>query len=212
MTSLVVLLPVLRRPQRVRPVVESIRAATPQARILFICDPDDRPTQDQVALADAEMISPGGNYAAKINQGVEHSDESLIFFGADDLIFHPDWFAVATKRFRPGIGVVGTNDLGNKRTQRDHSTHPLVARWYATRGTIDRGRGPLHEGYHHNFCDDEFIGTAIHRRAYAHAADSIVEHLHPLWGKAENDEIYELGRKGWVHDKRLHRRRRRLWL
>jgi len=41
-----------------------------------------------------------------------------------------------------------------------------------------------HTGYWHEGCDVEFAATARSRGTYAFAADSIVEHLHPLWGKA----------------------------
>jgi hypothetical protein len=33
------------------------------------------------------------------------------------------------------------------------------------------------------------------RGVYAHAFDSIVEHLHPMVGKAEDDDTYRLGRQ-----------------
>ena len=39
--ELVILVPVLRRPHNVRPLLESVRATTPGARVLFIADPGD---------------------------------------------------------------------------------------------------------------------------------------------------------------------------
>lgn len=211
--TLVILVPVLRRPQNVAPLLASIRKATPgRYSVLFICDPDDRPEQDAIALAGQRMISPGGNYAHKINQGIDATSETLIFTGADDLHFHSGWLQAAIARLAPGIGVVGTNDLCNARTiEGTHSTHSLVTREYAQLGTIDERDKLMHEGYLHEFVDDELVATAKHRGAYAHAHDSIVEHLHPQVGKAPMDDLYA---EQWTRmraGRRIYRQREALW-
>ena len=214
MSDVAILIPVLDRPQRVRQLVENIRAATPQPHtIVFLCDPADRATQDQIALAGGcRMLSPGGSYAHKINAGVAATTEALLFLAADDLRFHERWLDRALARMRGQIQVVGTNDLGNPRVRRGrHSTHSLVARGYALLGTIDEPGVLLHEGYTHNFVDTEFITTARARGVYAHAGDSIVEHLHPHWGKAKDDGTYRLGQASWTHDQQLFRDRSVLW-
>lgn len=210
---LAILVPVLRRPHRVAPLLASIAAATPKPyRVLFICDPGDREEQDAIAMAGGEMISPGGNYASKINAGVRHTTEPLLFLGADDLQFHPGWFEAAACRLTDTIGVVGTNDLCNRRVVNgEHSTHSLVARWYAELGTIDKPGDVLCEIYAHEFVDDEFVETAKYRRAYAHAHDSIVEHLHPQVGKAPMDDLYAAQPVRMRQGRRVYRQRRPLW-
>jgi hypothetical protein len=111
--------------------------------------------------------------------------------------------------------VVGTNDLGNKRTVRgEHSTHTLVRRSYidTVGGVIDQPPGVLlNEQYPHSWVDDEFIQTAMARGVYAHAYDSHVEHMHWLWGKGEDDPTYALGAAGHRAGKRLFYARRHLW-
>ena len=47
------------------------------------------------------------------------------------------------------------------------------------------------EGYPHLFCDNELIQTAKRRRAFVSAQDCVVEHLHPHWGLAPSDELYD---------------------
>jgi hypothetical protein len=43
----------------------------------------------------------------------------------------------------------------------EHSTHPIIVRSYIEgQGAIDEPGKALHEGYWHNFVDDELIGTA----------------------------------------------------
>lgn len=211
--SIAILIPAIHRPHRVAPLVENIRATTPaDHRVLFVCDPHDRKTQDQVALAGVSMISPGGTYAQKINAGIRHTDEPYVFLGADDLRFHQGWLEAAVALMSDRVGVVGTNDLGNQRVMRgDHATHSLVARWYADIGTIDSPAGLLHEGYAHQFVDDELVATAKRRGAWAFAHDSHVEHLHPDWGKGNPDAVYDKGRSSWARDRRLFRTRSRLW-
>jgi hypothetical protein len=158
------------------------------------------------------MLVVEGNYAAKINAGVWNTDEPLIFTGADDLDFHPGWLEAATAQLEDGIGVVGTKDLCNQRTVKgEHSTHSLVTREYAEQGTIDDPGRLLHEGYEHEFVDDEFVQTAMHRGTYAHAGDAVVEHLHPSVGKAPTDALYARQRQRMAQGRRVYQRRRRLW-
>lgn len=213
-----ILVPVLRRPHRVAPLLASIEAATPEPhRVLFIASPGDTDELAAVEGAGADSVvldeAPGrGDYARKINAGYRASSEPLLFLAADDLRFHAGWLAAAMAQLGPGIGVVGTNDLGNSRVMAgEHSTHSLVTRAYVEEfGTIDSA-GVLCERYEHNFCDDELVATAKTRQAWAFAADSIVEHLHPSWGKAERDEVYRRGQAHFHADRRLFARRARLW-
>lgn len=217
MQAVAVLIPVLRRPHRVTPLLESIEQNTPSPhRTLFICSPDDHEQQRAIRHAGGEYLVAGqwmpGDYARKINLGVRSTTEPLLFTAADDLEFHPNWLEHAVACLADAVGVVGTNDLGNERVMRGvHSTHSLLTREYAELGTIDEPDKILHEGYPHEFVDDEFIGTAIHRGAFAFAADSIVEHLHPLWGKAPTDELYDQHARRMRAGRRVFERRRFMW-
>lgn len=215
---IVIVIPVLRRPHRVEPLVESIESATPEAhRTLFVCTPGDDNELDAVKDAGQEWIEtsepfPFGDYARKINLAYRASWEPLIFTGADDLQFHEGWFEKAYEKLQPGIGVVGTNDLTNRRTRFAHSTHSLVTRDYIDRyGTIDESHKVLHEGYPHEFVDDEFVQTAQHRGAYVHADDCYVEHLHPMGGKAPMDDLYAQQATRMKVGRRIFEERRRLW-
>jgi hypothetical protein len=211
---LLILIPVLNRPDRVEPALASITAATQfEHRALFICDPDDTREQNAVRRAGGDMLICGGSYAHKINEGIAASPEPLLFLAADDLHFHPGWLAPALAQLTRRVGVVGTNDLGNPRVLRGrHATHCLVARWYAEQGAVDAPGRLLHEGYRHNFVDNELVETARSRGAWAFAQNSIVEHQHPHWGKAEMDATYELGQSRWDEDRETYMARRPLWM
>ena len=209
-----VLVPVLRRPHRVAPLLDSLDGQ----RTLFICSPDDIEEQAAVKAAGADMIvidrpPQPGDYARKIQAGYEATDEPLVFLGADDLCFHSGWLDAARAKLTEGVGVVGTNDLGSKRVMAgNHATHSLVTRDYVERhGTIDQPGQVLHEGYPHEFVDDEFVQTAMFRDAWAFAVDSHVEHLHPNWNKAPTDPLYDQQRRRMDRGRRLYKRRQHLW-
>lgn len=209
MAELVILVPALHRPHRVRPLLKSIRGASPGARVLFICDPEDAEEQKAVEVAGGELIVEGGKYAHKINRAVARTSEPLLFLGADDLEFRPGWYEAA-RAYLDRAEVVGINDLIQR--DRDHTTHFLITRAYAERPTIDGQVGPLCESYAHNCVDDELIATADKRGVYAYAEDAHVKHLHPMNGTADMDPVYGKGMASLRRDKQLlHRRRQRLW-
>lgn len=208
------LVPVLRRPHRVAPLLATLDGH----RVLFIASPGDHAEHRALDAAGADYLILDrppcpGDYARKIQAGFEATTEPLVFLAADDLAFHPDWFEQATKHLEPGVGVVGTNDLCNRRVMRgEHATHSLVTRTYVLEyGTIDQPGQVLHDGYPHEYVDDELVGTAKHRGAWAFAADSIVEHLHPMAGKAPMDDLYRQQAARMKAGRRLYERRRPMW-
>lgn len=212
--DLVVLIPVLARPQNARLAWESIVATVPTARILFLCDPSDRAEQDAVAMVGAEMLSPGGSYAHKINVGFAATTEEWVFTAADDLRFHPEWFERALRWATDETGVIGTNDLCNGRVMcGEHSTHSLVRRSYieSESGVVDEPGHIYCEKYPHEYCDDELVQTAMARGRYVHAFDALVEHMHPLVQKAPDDATYRKGRVHTRQSRRLFYTRKRLW-
>jgi hypothetical protein len=220
-TSCSVLIPVLGRPERVAVTVASLAASLGliPADPVFVCSPEDIVEISAVIAAGhvpliARFACGPGDYARKMNLGFDATGTDWVFLAADDLNFHQGWLDRAVMRHqRTGACVIGTNDLGNSRTIAGyHSTHTLVHRDYlGCGGTADDPTRLLHEGYDHQFVDDEFVQTAISRGTYAHAQDSIVEHLHPDWGKGTRDATYEKGAAGFTRDRALYNERRQLW-
>jgi len=188
---------------------------------MFLCSPGDDEQIDACERAGADEVttvsweSGPGDFARKINYAVTVSSEPWILMGADDLCFCPSWAENALECARvTGASVIGTQDWGNSRViAGQHSTHPLVSRRYIVdQGTIDEKGKMLHEGYGHQFCDDELVATARVRRAwtFCHAAE--VPHLHPDWGKAPDDATYQKGRATLYADQALYEARKHLWL
>ena len=221
MTSVAVLLPALGRPHRIAPLLESLHASQAEVPLwpLLLLSPGDdevieavRASGEDYAIVDWEP-EEGGDYARKINLGYGATDDDWLFMGAVDLAFRRGWADEAIREGeRRGKRVIGTQDLGNPAVKRgQHATHILFARSYvAELGTLDGPGKVLHEGYRHWYCDNEAVETAKARGEWVFAGGSVVEHLHPLWGKAETDEVYERAMAWEPRDRALFMARRRL--
>lgn len=221
-----VLAPVLRRPERVVPFVDRFTVCDhgTDARLELLCSRGDvaeiaacqqaADIHDQVTA----RVLPGpwrpGDWARKLNWAMSDAPDEWFLLGADDLVFHPGWAAAVMRAHdRSQACVVGTNDTANPRVVRgQHSTHPAVHRDYRECGTADQAGIVLHEGYGHQFVDDELVQTARVRGTFAFAHDAIVEHHHPDWGTADRDATYDLGQSMFDRDRTLFLQRQPLWL
>lgn len=215
----------LKRAHRARPLVDSLRLSTTVPHeIVFVCTVGDDEVIAACSAIEATHMSqvtvlttpPNtvGDYAKKINLACSETWQPYLFLGADDLNFHPEWFEHAARMMasREKCMIVGTQDQANPRVIAGrHSTHSLVHRDYISQGTIDSPGIMLHEGYIHEFVDDEFVETAKARRAFLFSHRSIVEHLHPLVGKAPSDDMYAASEDRMKVDRELYRKRRYLW-
>jgi hypothetical protein len=209
-----VIVPVLHRPQNVRPFMESLLASTGLATPWFVCEPDDEGEKDAVeefADAGARIIATpcAHTFAEKVNFAYRLTSDTAhlrtdtpapwILLVGDDVRFRPGWLDHAQDVGRRyGANVVGTNDLCNPRVIRgEHATHPMIRRSYVA----DKGAswdGPhyvCHEGYRHWYVDDEIVVAAKQRGTFQPALGAEVEHLHPMNGGAEDDEVYAAGEK-----------------
>jgi len=216
-----ILIPVLGRGHRIEPLLANIAQATDvDWRVTFICSPlNEDPEATQACLASSaktivvDFSTGEGNFAKKINLAYSLIDDADWFFqGATDLVFHEGWASQAL-RIGAGAGVVGTNDLGNPQVKRGHhSTHILFSRDYIERwdgGTYDNTGIIFSEQYDHNFVDTEFVQTAILRGQFKPCLRSIVEHMHPHWGKGEMDETYVKSERSFRNDAAIYNNRMR---
>ena len=210
-----VLIPTYQRPDRVLSLTQNLMTSGDGLIPYFICERDDK------ASIEAVVSTPGANlivnrrtrnYAGAINTGVMETDEPFVFAGADDVRFHEGWFDRAVALMDGQIEVVGTNDLGNPDVLAGiHATHYLVTRNYATRACIDHAGVMLYEGYDHNWTDTEMIQTAIARGKFKPCLESVVEHLHVAWGKAEHDAGYTKSFANERADRARFMERKHLW-
>lgn len=211
-----VIVPVMRRPGSADPFMRSLRASTGLATAYAICDADDEETIGAWGDAGATTLirDPAGRpgtFAEKVNAAYRSTDEPWLFITGDDVQFRPGWLDHAQHVARIwNVSVVGTNDLGSKMVRGgEHATHLLISRRYID-GVGASWSGPgvvCHEGYRHWFVDNEIVTAAKQRGAWRMAPGSIVEHMHPLFGKGADDPVYELGRSFGEADREEYERR-----
>jgi hypothetical protein len=217
-----VVIPVLGRPQNAATVIESLRQSDPDGvcEPVFVCSPGDNEQHEAAVRTGAFVLTvpwqrQPGDFARKTNHAAAlPGDTDWVFAGADDLRFHYRWAEEAiTVGEHAGAGMVGTDDLGNRQVRQGrHSTHSLFHRGYVEHcGTVDEPGKIYHEGYDHQHVDVEAYETAVARGCFVFAARSRVEHLHPFWHKAELDETYRTALRGASADRLLFERRRHLW-
>jgi hypothetical protein len=217
--DVVVAVPVLGRPERVAPLIDSLDSSieTAQLRVIFVASPGDPAEVEALEQSGIDyLVAPfergDGDWARKVNLVYRSTDAPWVFTGADDLCFCPGWADRALEcAAATGAGVVGTQDYANSRViAGEHATHNLVARWYADQhGTIDAAGQVVTEVYAHNFVDDELVETAKHRGLWTFCPDSEVPHNHPNWDRAiRRDRTYRIGEQQFDRDARLFRIRR----
>ena len=222
MSEIAILIPLLGRPGSAQRVLASIRrASSAEHRVLFLCSPHDRRKFRECSALDAETLivdwdAGPGDFARKMNYGFRCTDEPFIFAGADDLTFESGWDEhVLTVAEKSGAGVVGTWDGANPLVMRGrHATHPLVRRSYAESPTCTFDQsGPIyHEGYDHQFCDNELVQAARDRGEWAFAKHSRVLHRHPIFDRTVRmDGTYRKGLARGREDADLFRERLREW-
>jgi hypothetical protein len=224
--SVAVVVPVLRRPQNAAPFMSSLRASTGLATAYAVADDSDEETQRAWRAEGATVIGWAdddgpGTFAEKINVayrrtgngGMDVPDplvQPWLLLTGDDVRFHAGWLDHAQAAAGDRYHVVGTNDLANPRVVvGEHATHLLVRRSYVDEqgASWDGPKTVAHEGYRHWYVDDEIVTAAKQRGVWAMALGSRVEHLHPLFGTAPDDDVYELGRSFTEQDGALFRRR-----
>jgi hypothetical protein len=204
-----VIVPVLNRPGNVQPLMESLQASTGLAQLLFVVEEDDKAERDALFQAGAEyLLTKRRTFAEKVNDAWGQAQGApWIMLAGDDVRFRPGWLNHAMHVARvSGADVVGTNDLGNPAVIAGrHATHMLLRNDYVREvgGSWDGPGIVCHEGYRHNFVDNEIVEAARQRGVWAPSLGAIVEHLHPAWNKNTPDDVYALGNESYESDREL---------
>jgi GT2 family glycosyltransferase len=209
--DITVIVPVLHRPHNAKPFMASLRASTGLATVHAVADIHDMKTREAWLDAGATVLvtcgDGRGTFAEKVNIGYRECQTDWMFVTGDDVRFHAGWLDHAQHVARTqDADVIGTNDAGNPSVViGDHATHLLIRRSYVDEhgASWDGPKVVCHEGYGHWWVDDEIVTVAKQRGRWAMALGSVVEHMHPLWGKGEHDDVYALGQSSKDKDAQL---------
>jgi hypothetical protein len=217
---IVVVAPVLGRPQNAQPLADSLAAASPGVRLVFVVSSGDDAQHSACLATGADVIEAPwpaghGDFARKVNLAADLTTERFVFQGADDIEFAAGWDDEALRVAEDtGAGVVGTNDNANPAVKQGrHSTHSLIRRAYIDDpGASMDGPGSVFSvAYGHQFCDNELVALAQARGEWAFAERAVVVHRHWVWGTALKDATYAKGDATHVADARMFMRRRTSW-
>lgn len=187
----------------------SLRATTGATVYAVVHDGDDSGAAWAAAGA-VVLTAPGPTFAVKVNHAYRVTTEPWLFMVGDDVRFRSGWLRNARLVADPRTHVVGTNDRGTPRVVAgEHGTHLLIRRAYVDIvGASWDGPGVVcHEGYAHWFVDDEIVSAAKLRGVWASARSSVVEHLHPMFGRADMDDTYRVGQASAFADEALYKSR-----
>ena len=221
MSDIAIVIPTMGRARLLFPLVLNIARTTPAAnyQIYFVINLEDTITQHTVLGMNGRVrmvLTEKRGYPPAVNVGVRASEEPLIAIVNDDVRFHDGWWEALLKVDSPSVSVIATNDLSPHTAGGEACTQPIVKRDYIEMhgGAWGEPGVAMHEGYIHNFSETELYDLARHRGVAAHAPECIIEHVHPDWGKAEDDETYQVGSRrpgGWEHDHALYLERSAQW-
>lgn len=215
MAELAIVVPTRYRANKLAALIENIHATTETShRIYFVVEEGDTETLDVLeGLCGhdvyAVILEGKGSCTISTNAGYRYSLEPFVFLANDDVRFHSGWdtaaFAVMNEN---GAHLVGTND-----GQGRYDCFVLLRRSYIEEhsGVFDRDNAVHHE-YHHNYGDTELAEYAKHRGVWADAPDSLTEHVHWLFDKADPDHPnYAKARATEQEDRDTFIARRRQW-
>lgn len=170
----------------------------PASRIVFLVDRDD-PTHDQYP-GDVHVLEPTGCMGGAVRAAAK--DRTLLgdatsvgVIGDDCRLRTPGWDVTLDGWLTEHVGVAWPDDGW----AHQWSSEEKAAHWWLSRPVVDgMGVAPPSQ---HLFMDDYWaqLGKAVGCARYF--PDILVEHLHPLAGKAEMDDTYIRSRK-WVRTDR----------
>lgn len=208
-----IIIPTFKRPHSLERASKNAHENTKCKHTLtFVVEPEDQESIDKInELGEKLLISKyPGNHTGAANTAYEETKEPFFIIANDDFNFHYGWDEPALEKMKDEtIGVVGLNDGKSQR----FTTITLVRRKYIQEhsGVMDMPNTLYYPGYNHNYVDTEFSNTAMKRNMFAICPESVVEHMHWAFGKAQMDPTYEKSNKTTSQDAHTYSQRQHLW-
>lgn len=193
--------------------------------VTAVANVDDQGTADAWRRAGANVITfvgHPGSYGQKANivaRWPSRVETPWMFLVGDDVCFHPGWLKNALTDLPDTACVVGVSEIGPNAVldrgrispeyeatlrSAEHTNHFLLRMDYVRdRGASWDGPGTIAGPYRHWFTNNELSLIARQRGAWVARPDSIVEHLHPYFGRGEMDDVYRIGEEHAAADQAL---------
>jgi hypothetical protein len=162
-------------------------AAEPDlVEFIIYCDHDD-PTMNNFSASNSILLrGPKLSVSKMTNKCYSESVGNILMYAADDIIFRTlSWDAIVKKELteKPASLIYG-NDLG--RPKQEIATHGFVNRELAIlNGYL------LPEVFAADFCDTWLTNVTRMAKCLKYVPSLEIEHMHPHWGKSDQDQTYE---------------------
>lgn len=201
LSRLSIIIPSKGRPAQLEKCIdEFVRTTTGHDIEIIVVTPDEvtlKPRwagQVKIYSADMDAVS-GWNYGARFASG------DALMLGADDLLPASGWLDAVKADYKSGY--VGLPDGHTDTTK--YCTHYIISREYAKAHMGGVLAIPWYQSW---WLDVEAADRARRARMYHVAHGALVEHTHPTWGTAPDDDTYKLGEARRDADAEMYRRRR----
>lgn len=168
----------------------------PASRLLFVVDRDD-PTQHDYPVGATHLVTPGGTMAAALSAAAGDRsvlrDATVVGMIGDDCRFRtPGWDVT----FRDHLATFPGIAYGDDGFQHER----LVSHWWVSRPIVD-ALGMFLPGLRHFYMDNFWLEVGQGAECLRFFPDVLIEHLHPLAGKASEDDTYRRAGRHAAHDR-----------
>jgi hypothetical protein len=190
MTSLAVIVPSRGRPQNIKDLIYAMNQTKTTADLWVVCDDDDPELAGYQALGIENLLifnRTQKGMARPLNLAVRlilqsHKYSHFAFLGDDHRPRTMYWDLDFTNVLDQGLGMVYGNDL----FQGENLPTAI-----GMHGTIVRElNGMVPEGLFHLYLDNFWKQIGLDIGALTYLPETIIEHMHPLAGKAQVDQGY----------------------
>jgi hypothetical protein len=179
---------------------------------IYACCPED--DYESIELLDPYVdglwLDSGDDmrFVKRIQHMYENTDEEWFLTGADDISFKNGWLSGVLKLMEK-YSVISFDDQCNPNLP---GTNFLIRRDYIEKysGVMDAPNTVFHQGYFHNFCDNELVAVASKRGKFV-KSELIISHNHPTIGKSKWDKVYEMAQQRFESDAAIFHSREILW-
>ena len=190
--TVTVLLPSRGRPTQLRACITGLLASVGHqgVQVVVILDASDPASLEAVQDLPVLVVNTGRDFTTaveKYNLGYPFARGEWIVGGADDLIWRAGWLEAALATDNDGF--IGFDDGYVRKT--GFATHGMVRREVVTRCLAGYFALPWYKSWYGDFESRARLARGGVR--YVIAMDALVEHRHPIWGTASDDETYRLG-------------------
>lgn len=204
--STLVLCPSRGRPDAAAAVLESFLETRrdPGSRLVFVVDADDE-SRDRYPTGYVRIIEPRGSMGGAVrvaagDHGLLGHATSVGMIGDDCRFRTTGWDEALDGWLSERVGIAWPDDGW----AHSWSSEDKAAHWWLSRPIVDAmGMAPPTQ---HLFMDDYWAQLGHAAGCARFFPDVLVEHLHPLAGKAEMDATYQRSSRFAPGDRRWYRR------